>query len=137
MSQLTSTIFLMILPKICVMHPPSASRLPHVCSGQCKNYPEQTCGNVCGIVTVVGAVIAACDDDLYEYITGPMSYFFLQPTKYELYLRRILISWFIKEEITLLGLNQAFTLSHKVVREILTDPYESEVGGSVDPWSHR
>lgn len=44
---------------------------PHKCTYLCLNYPLQTWSNVCGVESVILAVIVAQDEMLFKVITGP------------------------------------------------------------------
>ena len=58
----------------------------------CKNYPWQTCSNVCGVVALVCAVLFALDKSLFKFfLCGPkyIPLFLHNPTLYERYLRRV------------------------------------------------
>ena len=56
-----------------LMHQPTLLGYNHFCMAECKNYPLQSCGNVCGLVAVIGAAIAALDTHLFSLLTGPAS----------------------------------------------------------------
>lgn len=79
------------------------------CTSDCMNYPLQTCSNVCGLVAVICTVISALDGELFKKLTGPCSdykLFLHEPTKYEKYMRRVLIYWFTTGNIDLSLLQQ-------------------------------
>jgi len=70
------------------------------CSDLCTHYPYQTCSNVCGVVALVMAAIFCLRDEFFYYLTlhkkssSIPSSFISSPTRYNKYLRRVLISWF-------------------------------------------
>nr|XP_047122618.1 uncharacterized protein LOC105849511 [Hydra vulgaris]XP_047122625.1 uncharacterized protein LOC105849511 [Hydra vulgaris]XP_047122631.1 uncharacterized protein LOC105849511 [Hydra vulgaris]XP_047122636.1 uncharacterized protein LOC105849511 [Hydra vulgaris]XP_047122643.1 uncharacterized protein LOC105849511 [Hydra vulgaris]XP_047122652.1 uncharacterized protein LOC105849511 [Hydra vulgaris]XP_047122660.1 uncharacterized protein LOC105849511 [Hydra vulgaris]XP_047122664.1 uncharacterized p len=79
-----------------------------VCSSLCrKNYPLQTCGNICGVIAIIVCGISCLRYDYFMYIISTdkphnNNYIFLQePTKYSKYLRYVLMSWFISKEVVL------------------------------------
>lgn len=89
---------------ISLMHVPSALGYSHKCSNKCMNYPVQECGNVCGVIASICAVVAALDNSLFRELTGTRSghrRFLHEPTKYEKYLRRVLICWFMTDNLEL------------------------------------
>lgn len=74
----------------------------------------QTCSNVCGVVALICAVVAALDSSLFATITGSrfgLHVYLHDPTKYERYLRRVLISWFMTGDlnVSLLQVNMNLT----------------------------
>ncbi|XP_065648316.1 uncharacterized protein LOC136077923 [Hydra vulgaris] len=78
------------------------------CSSLCRgNYPMQTCGNICGVITIIICAISCLNYDYFVHIISNdkrenSNYIFLQePTKYSKYLRLVLMSWFISKEINL------------------------------------
>ena len=82
------------LPHLCeiflsLMHMPTPTSYNHICTARCRNYPIQTCSNVCGLVMVVGSVIAALEQRLFTLLTGPpsgLTMYLHEPTRYERYL---------------------------------------------------
>ena len=80
----------------------------HICNTDCLNYyPLQKDGDVCGIVVSVIASIVSLSPVVWDYITSVkkstesrLPYYFIQePTKYNKYLRSVLIVWFMKNFI--------------------------------------
>ncbi|XP_047143492.1 uncharacterized protein LOC124817450 [Hydra vulgaris] len=79
-----------------------------LCSSLCKrNYPLQTCGDICGLITVVLCAIACLRYDYFKHIICNddqlnNNYIFLkEPTKYSKYLRLVLMAWFICKEVVI------------------------------------
>ena len=78
----------------------------HICSLLCLHYPIQTCSNVCGVISVICAVISVYDEHLFAEMTGPnpcsgaqsMSYLH-DPSRYERYLRRAIMAWYVSGEV--------------------------------------
>ncbi|XP_065651622.1 uncharacterized protein LOC136079588 [Hydra vulgaris] len=92
------------------------------CSSFCKeNYPMQTCGNICGVITIIVCAISCLKYDYFNCMinNGQIennNYIFLKdPTKYSKYLRLVLMSWFISKEI-----NLDFVVPTTIVREVST-----------------
>ena len=80
----------------------------HSCSSDCNfYYPLQTDGDICGVVVSVIASIVALAPLVWEYIlsvknnrTDSLPYYFIkEPTKYNKFLRCVLIMWFMKKYI--------------------------------------
>nr|XP_047127553.1 uncharacterized protein LOC124808476 [Hydra vulgaris] len=78
------------------------------CSSLCReNYPMQTCGNICGVITIIICAISCLQYDYFNHILCKAeiennSYIFLkEPTKYSKFLRLVLMSWLISKEINL------------------------------------
>ncbi|KAL9978163.1 hypothetical protein ACROYT_G015653 [Oculina patagonica] len=83
-----------------VAHSPLATspRLGHVCDWRCRNYPLQTCTNICGVIALINAALAALDRPLFQHLIGPREkepFVYLQhPSQHSFFLRRILMLWF-------------------------------------------
>ena len=78
-------------------HVPTKNNAAHLCSPNCsKTYPLQRDGNVCGIVAIIMASIASLDNmDSEKY------HWLVDPTRYNKFLRLILICWFSEEKVDL------------------------------------
>lgn len=76
-------------------HTPNTSCAAHVCTDTCLTYPLQKCGNICGAITLVVAVISVKKETIFRHLIGPKSTKTLlhQPTKYGQYLRRQIVKW--------------------------------------------
>ena len=91
-----------------VMHKPTPVGHPQ-CTAECRNYPLQKCSNVCGLVALMSTVISTLDPKLFKVLTGPCSgskLFLHEPTKFEKYLRRVLICWFTTGNVDISLLQQ-------------------------------
>ena len=97
LSTFTAVFGIVKLERLFKMHVPTATGHGHHCTADCKNYPLQTCSNVCGVVAVVCAVLFALDKPLFNLLCGPL--FLHKPTLYERYLRRVLMFRFISGTI--------------------------------------
>ncbi|XP_076437041.1 uncharacterized protein LOC143276435 [Babylonia areolata] len=98
-------------PKVIVMHPPSPSGDQHKCTKKCRNYPLQICSNVCGVIAGVCAVLAATDEPYFRKLTGPKAddgIFLKHPSRYERFLRRVLIRWFMTKDLDVSIMKQHF-----------------------------
>lgn len=85
-------------------HSPLAmsSRLGHACDWRCRNYPLQTCSDICGVIAVINAALAALDRPLFQYLIGPYekeAIYLQHPSQHSYYLRRVLMSWFAEGRI--------------------------------------
>ena len=86
--------------------PSSADVYHHKWSSKCfKNFPFQTCGNVCGVIVAILAVVAQKIPNIWQNViisqTGTLPSglkWLLEPTTYSDYLREVIISWFVKGE---------------------------------------
>jgi len=75
---------------------------PHVCSTQCRNYPVQTCSDVCGVISLIVASLSVLDRPVFEFMIGARASntIYLQvPSEYNCYLRRVLMTWFVEEKV--------------------------------------
>ena len=52
-------------------HPMATSRFGHMCDWRCCNYPLQTCSEVCGVIVLIIAALAALDRPLFQFSIGP------------------------------------------------------------------
>jgi len=82
-----------------MLHDAEAHRRRGKCGDNCTKYPYQTCSNVCGVVAVVMSSIFSLHPTLFKYLgqrsTENIPFNFLErPTKYNKYLRRVLMCWF-------------------------------------------
>ena len=84
-------------------HPMATSRFGHMCDWRCRNYPLQTCSDVCGVIVLIIAALAALDRPLFQFLIGPSekSQVYLQrPSQHVYFLRRIIIMcWFAESRI--------------------------------------
>ena len=88
----------------CTAHSPLATsrRLGHVCDWRCRNYPFQTCSDICGVIALISAALAALDRSLFQYLIGPYvkeTIYLQRPSQHSYYLRRVLMSWFAEGHI--------------------------------------
>ena len=89
---------------VCTAHSPlaSSSRLVHVCDWRCRNYPFQTCSDICGVIAVISAALATLDRTLFQFLIGPYvkkAIYLQRPSQHSYYLRRVLMSWFAEGRI--------------------------------------
>ena len=73
-----------------LMHQPTPLGYNNFCMAECKNYPLQSCSNVCGLEAVIGAAIATLDTRLFSLLTGSRSgirLYLHDPKRYERYMR--------------------------------------------------
>ena len=85
-------------------HYPTPPGFFHTCDGRCLNYPLQTCSNVCGVVCIVMSGVATFDQRLFSFLCGPRTNghcYLNNPTRYEKYLRMVLINWFMTRNISI------------------------------------
>ena len=83
-------------------HPMATSRFGHMCDWRCRNYPLQTCSDVCGVIVLIIAALAAVDQPLFQFLIGPSekSQVYLQrPSQHAYFLRRIIMCWFAESRI--------------------------------------
>lgn len=75
-----------------VAHSPLAtSRVGHFCDWRCRNYPLQTCSDICGVIVLINAALAALNRSFFQYLIGPYEkekIFIQRPTQHSNYLRR-------------------------------------------------
>ena len=82
----------------------------HKCNHTCaKNYPLQTCSNICGIVVMVMAALACYHKELFQNMTAmhpPAKVFpriFLSnPSRFGKYLRMVIGSWITNNSVNVL-----------------------------------
>ena len=91
-------------PTFCTAHSPLATsrRLGHVCDWGCRNYPFQTCSDICGVIAPISAALATLDRSLFQYLIGPyvkQTIYLQRPSQHSYYLRRVLMSWFAEGHI--------------------------------------
>jgi hypothetical protein len=124
--------------KFFICHTPSSIYIHHHnCSSKCfKNFPFQTCGNVCGAIIAILAVVAQKVPNVWQKVilspTGNLPSglkWLLEPTTYSDYLRELIISWLVKGEIDVAFIENC--LKDEVVQKIqdlvsATRPCESE-----------
>ena len=75
----------------------ATSQYSHMCDWRCRNYPLQTCSDVCGVIVLIIAALAALDRPLFQFLIGPSekSQVYLQrPSQHAYFLRRIIMCWF-------------------------------------------
>ena len=89
-----------LVPDLKYCHDPSmtdnAGR--HACGNTCTNYPHQKCSNVCGPTVIIMMAISAVCPSTFQRLTSikqkSTPYCFLsEPSKYNKYLRFVLMSW--------------------------------------------
>ena len=86
----------------------------HVCSSRClPNFPLQTCGNVCGIITIVLAAIAAKAPVLWKQVLlsreGTLAAWLREPSLNSDRLRATTASWLVKAmvDVNTLGISES------------------------------
>ena len=82
--------------------PMATSRFGHMCDWRCRNYPLQTCSDVCGVIVLIIAALEAVDRPLFQFFIGPSekSQVYLQrPSQHAYFLRRIIMHWFAESHI--------------------------------------
>ena len=86
-----------------IAHSPMAtSQLGHMCDWRCRNYPLQTCSDICGVIVLINTALAALNRSFFQYLIGPYEkekIYLHQPTRHCNYLRRVLMSWFAEGRI--------------------------------------
>ena len=83
-------------------HPGATSRLGHMCDWRCRNYPLQTCSNICGVIVLINAVLVALGRSLFQFLTGPyekVQFYLHRPSQHAYYIWKILMSWFAESRI--------------------------------------
>ena len=83
-------------------HSMATSRFGHMCDWRCRNYPLQTCSDVCGVIVLIIAALAVLDQPLFQFLIGPSekSQVYLQrPNQHAYFLRRIMMCWFAESRI--------------------------------------
>ena len=81
-------------------HSPMATG--HLCEWRCRNYPLQMCSDICGVIVLISAALAALDKSLFQYLIGPHekeAIYLHRPTQHAHYLRRVLMCWFAEGRI--------------------------------------
>ena len=81
-------------------HIPSTS--PHKCVEKCRNYPLQSCSDICGVISLIIAGSAALDENLFHFLCGDMTrtkIYLQSPSIHRYFLRRVLMMWFAKGSI--------------------------------------
>ena len=105
----------------------------HVCTPECTPYALQTCYNVCGPVAIFAMVISVFSPDFFSSITTSASkltnnpspfVYFSEPTKYNKYLRRVLMSWIADDSINF----------HHVVPKQYLESYNEEPSSDSMSW---
>jgi len=76
----------------------------HYCHNTCSIYPLQTCNNICGVVALITAAIASLEEELYINLVEKQRdkgkiLFLSTPSKYNKYLRCVIISWMSEDHI--------------------------------------
>lgn len=82
--------------------PMATSRLRHVCYWRCRNYPLQTCSDICGVIVLINAAVATLERPLFQYLIGPFEkgeIYLQRPSQQAYYFWRILMSWFAESPI--------------------------------------
>ena len=67
-------------------------------------YPLQKCFNVCGVISILIMIISILSPPMFHVLTSPKSddipnLYITQPTKYNRYLRQVLMSWISNDNI--------------------------------------
>ena len=99
-------------------HFPTPAGNSHSCDRRCLNYPLQTCANVCGVVCIVMSAVASLDQRLFSFLCGPQKNrqcYLNSPTKYEKYLRKVLINWFMTGNISIRNISLKVYQSNQAV----------------------
>ena len=92
-------------------HDYNLMRGSHFCNkSKCSTfYPLQTCGNICGVVVIIGAVVAALARPFFDHLTTihdsskqHVPFLYLQkPTQCARYLRRVLMAWVADDTVSI------------------------------------
>ena len=93
-------------------HPMATFRFGHTCDWRCLNYPLPTCSDVCEVIVLIIAALAALDRLLFQFLIGPSekSEVYLQrPSQHAYFLRRIMMCWFAESRIEI---NYRYVLLH-------------------------
>ena len=80
----------------------ATSRFGHMCDWRCRNYPLQTCSDVCGVIVLIIAALAALDRPLFQFLIGPSEksqVYPQRPSQHAYFLRRIIMCWFAESRI--------------------------------------
>ena len=77
---------------------------PRKCTRECKSYPLQTCGFVCGVATAIVGAIAAIDSEALQALTTEKHSkncpsYLTDPSRYSALLRRVLLYWIGKSKV--------------------------------------
>ena len=109
--------------------PSSANVYHHKCSSKCfKNIPFQTCGNVCGVIVAILAVVAQKIPNIWQDVifsqtcTLPSGLnWLLEPTTYSDYLREVIISWLVEGETNVAFIENCLKSSRSPVLKVMED----------------
>ena len=74
----------------------------HLCDWRCRNYPLQTCSDICGVIVLINAALASLHRSFFQYLIGPYQkekIFLQRPTQHSYSLRRVLMAWFAEGRI--------------------------------------
>ena len=86
-----------------IAHSPLAtSPKGHQCDWRCRNYSLQTCSDICGVIVLINAALAALNKPFFQYLIGPYEkerIFLQSPTEHSRYLRRVIMTWFAEGRI--------------------------------------
>ena len=86
-----------------IAHSPLAtSPKGHQCDWRCRNYLLQTCSDICGVIVLINAALAALNKPFFQYLIGPYKkkrIFLQSPTVHSRYLRRVIMAWFAEGRI--------------------------------------
>ena len=86
-----------------IAHSPLAtSPKGHQCDWRCRNYSLQTCSDICGVIVLINAALAALNKPFFQYLIGPYEkerIFVQSPTEHSRYLRRVIMAWFAEGRI--------------------------------------
>ena len=68
-----------------------------------KSYPLQTCGSVCGLVTITSTTLACLAKSVFQNLISKharfIGGFFTTPSKYAKYLRMVLCTWIVEKTV--------------------------------------
>ena len=105
-------------------HSMATSRFGHMCDWRCRNYPLQTCSDICGSIVLILPALAALDRPLFLFLIGPSekSQVYLQrPSQHACFLRRIIMCWFAESRVEI----NYVLLHHDWRNNVRTEPDHS------------
>eukprot|EP00112_Aurelia_sp_Birch-Aquarium-sp1_P008138 Seg1893.5 transcript_id=Seg1893.5/GoldUCD/mRNA.D3Y31 product="hypothetical protein" protein_id=Seg1893.5/GoldUCD/D3Y31 len=91
-------------------HDSSASQHGHLCSSRCSlHFPLQNDGNICGVVAAVMLAVACLLPEFFQRIFSfkrrpidtKSKMFLANPTKYDKYLRQVLMAWMTEDNVSM------------------------------------
>ena len=112
MRQFYEAMFKQRMPEMQVkeFHDSLASQHGHRCTSRCSlHFPLQNDGNICGVVAAVMLAIACLLPDFFQRIFSfrrrpidtKSKMFLADPTKYDKYLRQVLMAWLTEDSISM------------------------------------